>query len=676
MNKTIKLFAILAGLISASSAWAQFSVINAAGSGASGTGSGSTVRSAGEPEPGVTALPSQRVTCQTEKRVGLQMLRNLMVAPNDYNISITEGERRKLKVQIPAHYGDCLNLRFEYKIVSNDVLVSAHNDLSYTEYAQCLKDKGILSADGTQFDASKASITEASFEFVDLPEFDAEKNVEAFFMSPNPNPNNGNYGAAFPSGWLASSDACSKKESLQEGGAVVYLSPENEAADRAFRACNSLDYEAILRELERLDSSTLGNASVLKTVLQGALDSARKQRATEIFSRFTEIEAMFKPSADDIAAGRNVGVGEDEAIRLSNEYATLLTELNEVVIDPSIKEIDALVKEHGQTTSRGRQSEIQDRLKELNTSVGEYAKRSGTGLRDLYKGLQEFALIDQAEKIEGFRLKSEAFSRVYVGRADGRRGEQISVERANKFITDRMETFMTQVVVDWDDSYRVRNLDRAPLQSSQRRVSQAYERLNRNWERYQKSEQEQMRRYCGSNFLGQMKNPVRCQQFQRGAEGRRRRAMSGRERDLKNLRRRGEHYSSLSNQYSSAVDRFEAQNQSSYDDMGIYSNYGDDYSYLYGSNYDSGYSNFDMGSMTMGMGNNMGSLRGPASGGQQQMMSYSPMMGQNPYGMSQQQMMYQQPGMMMPGQQMQFPQTGGMMQQGQGGMSPYYMMGR
>ena len=130
MNKTIKLFAILVGLMGASSAWAQFSVINAAGGGASGSGSGSTVRSAGEPEPGVTALPSQRQTCQTEKRVGLQMIRNLMVAPNDYNISITEGERRKLKVQIPAHYGDCLNLRFEYKIVSNDVLVSAHNDLS------------------------------------------------------------------------------------------------------------------------------------------------------------------------------------------------------------------------------------------------------------------------------------------------------------------------------------------------------------------------------------------------------------------------------------------------------------------------------------------------------------------------------------------------------------------
>lgn len=681
MNKTLKIFVILAGMLSATGAWAQFSVINGAGTGSAASGSGGgTVRSAEQPDQTVTTLPSERRTCDTSKRVSFQMLRGLMVTPNDYNVSLVEGQRRKLKVQIPAHYGDCLNLRFEYKISGNDVMVSAHNDKSYDEYTACLKEQNILSEDGTQYDASKATITEAAFEFIDLPEFDASKNLEAFFMSPNPNPANGNYGAAFPSGWLSTSDTCSKRESLQEGGAVVYLSPENEAADRAFRACNSLDYEAILRELERLDASTLGNASVLRTVLQGALDTARKQRETEIFARFDEIEAQFKPSADDIAAGRSVGVSEDEAIRLSNEYSKLATELNEVIFDPSIREIDSLITEHGQTTSRSRQSEIQDRLKTLNTTVGAYSKRSSRGLRDLYKGLEEFALIDQAEKIEGFRLKSEAFSRVYVGRADGRRGEQISVERANKFVTDRMETFMGQVVQDWDDSYRVRNLDRAPLTSSQRRVSQAYERLNRNWQRYEKGEQEQMRKYCGQNFIGGMKNPVRCQQFQRGAASRRRRAMGGRERDLKNLRRRGEHYSSLSNQYGSALERFEAENQSSYDDMGIYSDYGDDYSYLYGDSGSSNYSNFDMGSMNMSMGGNMGSLRSPASGGQTMMMPNSPMMGQNPYGMQQQQMMYQQqqPGMMMPGTMpgmMPGSMPGGM-PGGGGAVSPYYMMGR
>tara|TARA_R110002049_G_scaffold258360_3_gene434048 strand:- start:78 stop:1877 length:1800 start_codon:yes stop_codon:yes gene_type:complete len=596
------------------------------------------------------------------------------------------GENRKLKVQIPAHYGDCLNLRFEYQIVDNNIQVSAVNDKTYDEYTACLKSNEILNADGTQFDASKATITEAAFEYIDLPSFDPSKNIEAFFMSPNPNPTNGNYGPAFTSGWLASSDTCSKRESLQEGGASVYLSPENEAADRAFRACNSLDYEQILRELERLDESTLGNASVLRNVLQGALDTARAQRATEIYSRFDEIEAEFKPSADDIAAGRRVGVGEDEAIRLSNEYATLLSELNDVVISPSISEIDTLIEEHGQTTSRSRQTEIQDRLKTLNEAVGAYSKRSSRGLRDLYKGLEEFALIDQAEKIEGFRLKSEAFSRVYVGRQDARRGEQISVERANRFVTDRMETFMTQVVQDWDDSYRVRNLDRAPLTSSQRRVTQAYDRLNRNWQRYERSEQEQMRKYCGRNFIGSVSNPVRCQQFQRGAEGRRRRALSSRERDLRNLRRRGEHYSSLSNQYSASVERFESERGSTYDDMDIYSNYGDDYSYLYGDSYSSSYSSYDMGGMTMGMGSPQGSLRSPAGMqqpgmqqqyGQSQMMPYSPMMQQNPYAMNQQQMMYQQPGMMMPGQQqMMMPQQPGMQMPGPGGVSPYYMMGQ
>lgn len=657
MSKKITSLLFLAGLLVNGGASAQFVVVGGASSGSGSGSSGGVVRSTSQTDQTVTTLPSERRSCETEKRVGFRMLRSLMVSPTDYAISMVDGASKKLKVQIPAYYGDCLNLRFEYKISDNDIKVYAHNDKSYSEYTSCLKERGILSEDGKEFNGDKATITEASYEFIDLPEFDETKNIEAFFMSPNPNPNNGNYGPAFTSGWLSSSDTCSKRESLQEGGVIVYMSPENEAADRALRACNSLDYEAILRELERLDSSTLGNASILRNVLQGALDTARKQRATEIYTRLGEIESEFKASEDDIAAGRPVGVGEDEAIRLSNEYAKLLGELNEVVLDPSIEEIDSLVKEHGQTASRARQTEIQSRLKSLNETVAEYSKRGSRGLRDLYKGLQEYALADQAEQIEGFRLKSEAFGRVYVGRNDGRRGEQLSVERANKYVADKIDVFMNQVVQDWDDSYRVRNLDRAPLTSSQRRVGQAYDRLQRNWSRYQEGEQSQMRKYCGANFIGQVSNPVRCQQFQRGAEARRARAMRQRERDLRTLRTRGEHFSSLSNQYGMAMERYESERMSrDYDDMGIYSNYMDDYSYLYGDNYSNDYGMYDMGSMNMNMGGNLQSMRRPASGnmmGNPMMMQgggqmMSPMMGQNPFGMNQQQLMVPQQSYMMP----------------------------
>ncbi len=654
MSKTLKVTFLLAGLTCISPAWAQFAVINSATTSSSSGGSG-TVRSAPENDATVTSLPSERQVCSTEQRLSFQMLRNLMVTPNDYKVSMVDGTQNKLKVQIPAHYGDCLDVRFEYKISGNNVLVYAHNDKSYSEYTSCLKEAGILSADGTKFDASKATISEASFEYIDLPQFDTTKNVEAFFMSPTPNPANGNYGAAFQSGWLSSSDACSKRESIQEGGAIVYLSPENEAADRVFRACNSLDYEAILRELEHLDASTVGNAAVLRQILEGALDTARKQRAKEIYTRLGEIETQFRASDDDRAAGRTVGVGEDEAIRLTNEYGTLLKELNDVVLDPSIQEIAELTKEHGQTTSRSRQIEIEGRLKDLNSIVGEYSKRGSKGLRDLYAGLQEYALTDQAEQIEGFRLKSEAFSRVYVGRVDGRRGDQLSIEKANKFVADRMNTFMTQVVQDWEDSYRVRNLDSSPLRSSQKRVSQAYERVNRNWQRYQKNEQSQMKKYCAANFMGQVKNPVRCQQFMRSADSRRKRAMSQRERDLRNLKTRGEHFSSLSNQYDAAYERFQNERSSSYDDMGIYSDYNDDYSYLYGSNYDN-YDMYDMGSMSMNMGMNGASGRTPAGQGMYNpMMGPNPMMGQNPFMMPQQNMMMPQT------QQYMFPQQNMMM---------------
>lgn len=632
MNKRLKTLLLLLSFSASGGAWAQFSVVNSSGGSTSSGGSaGAPVRSSPQNDQTPTALPSERRVCETSDRLSFQMLKNLMVTPSDYTISMVEGQGNKLKVQIPAHYGDCLELKFEYKISGNDVMVYATNNKTYTEYTTCLKDRGILNAAGNQFDASKATISEASFEYVDIPDFDRTKNVEAFFMSPSPNPANGNYGPAHASGWLSTNDTCSKRESLQEGGAIVYLSPENEAADRAFRACNSLDYEAILRELERLDASTLGNAALLKNVLQGALDTARNQRASEIYKRLGDIESQFRASDDDRAAGRTVGVTEDEAIRLSNEYSTLLKELNSVVLDPSIGEIDALITEHGQTSSRARQTEIQARIKVLNESVSEYSKRGSRGLRDLYLGLQEYALIDQAEVIEGFRLKSEAYGKVYVGRVDGRRGAQLSVEKANRFITDKMKTFMNDVAGDWEDSYRVRNLDRTPLRSSQRKVSQAYDRLQSNWQRYQKKEQEQMRRYCGSNFLGQQSNPVRCQQFQRGAASRERRALRTREGDLKRLRSRGQHYSSLSNQYGAALERFESERESSFDDMGIYGDY-DDYSYsLYGSSYggDDDYGMYDMGSMQMSSGSNMTS-RYPASGGGNMMMM-SPMMGANPY---------------------------------------------
>src|SRR5690606_33874220 len=116
MSKKIKTTLFLAGLLASSGAWAQFAVINGSSSGASGGSGGRTVRSAPQPDQTVTSLPSERRTCETEKRVSFQMIRSLMVAPNDYTISMVDGASKKLKVQIPAHYGDCLNLRYEYKI--------------------------------------------------------------------------------------------------------------------------------------------------------------------------------------------------------------------------------------------------------------------------------------------------------------------------------------------------------------------------------------------------------------------------------------------------------------------------------------------------------------------------------------------------------------------------------
>src|SRR5690606_33520108 len=129
-----------------------------------------------------------------------------------------------------------------------------------------------------------------------------------------------------------------------------------------------------------------------------------------------------------------------------------------------------------------------------------------------------------------------------------------------------------------------------------------------------------------------------------------------RERDLRTLKSRGEHYTSLSNQYGSAMERYESERASrDYDDMGIYSNYMDDYSYLYGDSYSSNdYSSFDMGSMNMSMGGNMQGMRTPASNGGMMMMQggnqmmMNPMMGQNPFGMSQQQLMVPQQNYMMP----------------------------
>ena len=557
-------------------------------------------------------------------------LLDILTSGQGISASFVDGTSPQVRINVPPFLSDCLALEIgTTEIVNNNIVIGFKNSgiETYAQYEECLlntqKDGRPLATRtgaGLSVDYSKMRREAIGDLSVDLGAgFDRSKNMKIYFKSPKTSKYAHQESADNPS------VDCFIVEDVREGGLTVYRTPEDEARQNAFRACQEGvggNYRNVLEEIARLEASEVGNAQFLVDVLRDILLTTRQREAAKIASQLERIDGQLEDLLDQ---------GEDSVSRskvreFSKQYRDLWRKLDADLVNPVKEEILALIDEYRNRTDPDRREEIAERIEKLNDILDEYAKIQHPSV---VKGFEAFALTDIAKDIMEVRLKAEAYKRTYVGDFDQGRGQPFhSSEEADGFVRDSLETYERKTLSKWSLAYRAKSGDRNVLREQGRRMDVAAASIQRNRSGYMQNER-RLAKNCERNFLGQIKNPAGCQRFHAGKRRRNARAMRRNESLLQKFQRAQGDY----NRYKNIFDRYERESEGSWTDEFLDDDYGspdDIYSFGYGG----GGANMIMPNMLgasdttmMGMPGMMGN---PNMVGNPNMMGGSSFMGPSP----------------------------------------------
>lgn len=444
---------------------------------AAGGVAGSVTNSTPSQPDGVRINPTAPTQCNTDGYMPMAMLQNLLIDGSGFQFRYYDDER-KLKVEVPPYYGNCMDLKFEFELKANQLYVKAKNGMSnpgegssYQKYVNCLKqgENPVITESNGQvnFHADRAKLKNAQFMELNIEgeEFDMNKDLKVHFLSPTPSIENGSFPSAF--GTASPHNHCYKKETINKSKEyVAYLSPESRVNRTVYEACNSNEYKKILSALRNLNPSEVGNYALLKKVLEQALMRTLENDAEKIYD---ELEALGK---DFKMVEGKPSLDEEEASDLADDYVELMEKLNKDIINPYISRIEDLMKKRQgpPRPNRDQRKAIDKLIKEYNNKIQEYAKKTNKlGYKNVMAVLKYYGQTDQARMIEGFRLKSVAFGRVYKdGRTRDPRGERLTIKTANKLITDTLEKFDKRLG-EWELEAASRRGDVAPMLAERRK---------------------------------------------------------------------------------------------------------------------------------------------------------------------------------------------------------------
>lgn len=518
--------------------------------------------------------------------VSLNFLRNIVdpsvASPNE--VKVVEVSEGNYQVELGKHIKACTDLQFEVTKANSNYFVRVKNNFEFTpenvpvkdgekfenlsfdeKYYRCVENKGLLK--NGNFDRLKAEqsghisygVTSNAFS---LDVGDGRKSVTAYFGSPKATA----YGTAYeakgvspkPSGWN-----CVSYENFGQEEERLFTSRRDRVYDRALGVCEKENAEEILEELSRLRSSSAGNFRDLENILEGAYEKAKDKRVDEIYTRMDEIEKAMKPDK-----GGEM-VSESVAEEYAKEYSSLSKELSRIVIQPATRKVNQLLEER----TNENKEQIDARVAELNKQVQEFSKRDFNSLSHMYDVLKEYNLTKEARDIEGLRLASHHYGRVYKGDREEGRGKALSLEDATERVRDKIEDFEDKVLTDWTAQYEIKRGNKRVVTSARRELEGRQKRHSRLVERLQKKETDAYRKACGTS-MGFMRNPMACKRWHEGKDRRARSYQAQLNRSGRGLTTAQSQYFSYSRLYSDYLSQLEESEQA------------DPFSYYGSDNYD------------------------------------------------------------------------------------------
>jgi hypothetical protein len=544
--------------------------------------SGGVINSAASNPKGVTINPTAPTQCSTDGYMPMKMLQNLIVDQEGFQFRYDDQER-KLKVEIPQYYGNCMDIEFDFELKNNQLYVKARNananasqgetGTNYQRYIKCLEkgDSPIITNESgkVNFHADRATLKNAQFMELDISgeEFDTSKDLKIYFLSPTATNENGGFPPAFSQ--AGPHNHCFKKEDINKSGDyTAYLSPTSRVNRTVYEACKSNEYRQILSALKNLDSKTVGNYKLLKKVLEQALVKAIDNDAQKIYEELELIGKDFKMT------GGKPSLDEEEASDLADDYVALLEKMNKNILTPYINQLEDLVAARSgpPRPSRAERKEIDKKIKDFNEKIQEYSKKTKKmGYKNVMSVLKHYGQIDQARMVEGFRLKSHAFGRVYKdGKNNDSRGSRLTIKTANKTITETLEKFDV-VLSEWELEASSRSGDVNPALAQKKRYSALTQARDKRYQSDMKKAQEKYKD-CVGWFQTQFK-VQKCQQKAQKAQKTALRRRASYNKQIGVASEKFGRYSENYDQYKRTVASTEAGNTGLYDPAGYYSEY-------------------------------------------------------------------------------------------------------
>jgi hypothetical protein len=450
-------------------------------------------------------------------------------------------DNNKIMVKIPSSLDMCGKFKpqmYQDPTTKNiTIMMTTDNGKTYGEYVKCLEDNKVLEdgkVDHDKIEGKNYSEYSYTLDYDFDKVKDLKKTLKLSFGYPKAHQGKDGYPSPYgvDSSIELPSSLCMSAEKV--ASETTYLNKGQDALLEELKAtCNSRDAQRIAEARK-----SIGNAEALKDIaedIKSKLDAAYlvavKEDVAKIFAEMTKIE-------DDI--NKNKDMDEATAKKKTKRYAELAKELDEKFLNPAIYRLDNLMKRYADLEDGDAKSKMADEIKKLNEDIAQFAKRNATSLINLYSLMEKYALNDNAKVIEGIRLKSFLYSKVYPGGSNNDpRGKALTFEDANQKQV-RGEQNFDRTLGDWSDVYLVGQGSMVPIRKTEAERQRAVTKMNSRWQQYQQTEYKNYYQYCATGMTGGVKNPIQCQTFLQGVEKRRNLELKRRDKDLAYVKTRNE----------------------------------------------------------------------------------------------------------------------------------------
>ena len=426
------------------------------------------------------------------------------------------------------------------------------------KYEQCLKNEGLLNADGgidVEEIEEKGLISSVALPYRNAEEngeplkLDKNRTYEIYFASNKAS----DYGtpasesvADRPTGenWK-----CSNFHRLS-GENPFYKGELDLLAEDIIDICEGNSFENKIREVLRLrNSSSVSNFKELSGAVDDILIQALEKEQEEIFEGEGKLEDIESRMRELLVESRkrdkridNEALGE-EARNLGKEYKTLLVRLQEKIHRPAKGMIERLYEDYENAKSDMERESIKDRLNEFSQIIGRFSdRRKDASCRRgpcafykqfyIYEGQEQFAR--ESSRFENLRLSSAFWSR---SSKDGRGALSPSTIRRKVKVGNRK---FAKKINAWGRDASVLEGDKSPIRFQQKRIGRSMERAQKVYEEGP---------YKGLSWWCKSANTQACAKKRRQRERNFQRRMQRFGQSIQRDQSRLMHYEGLAEQY-------------------------------------------------------------------------------------------------------------------------------